>query len=507
MTTTFREVERKYDASEAAFLPDWPELLDVGSLVGPEDQVLRATYYDTADLRLLAAGLTLRHRTGGDDAGWHLKLPAGPDARDEIRVAGATAPEPGTPPPAELRALTRSVTRDTALDPVATLTTARRRWRWTDERGGTVLEVVDDRVTAQRTAEGAAPEAWRELEVELGPDADPALLDRLEGVLAEAGVRRSTSRSKVGRALGGAPADPRPAPGPGSSFADVVLAYLAEQAAAIVRLDPAVRRDAEDAVHQMRVATRRLRSALQAFGRAIDRDRTRDLADELKWLGGVLGAARDLEVLRAQIAEAVAALPPEQVLGPVQARITRFFAGRQAAARLKVLEALDGDRYLALLDALDRLVADPPLTDRAPRRARKELPAVLRTARRRVDRRLAAAESAAGAERDVHLHEARKAAKRLRYAAEAAEPVAGAGARAVVERVKEFQDVLGAHQDAVVSRPILRELAVGAQLDGESAFTFGVLYGRSTVGLPEDEAARAWRRVRAASRGIGHRLE
>jgi CHAD domain-containing protein len=502
MTTTIREVERKYDASEATYLPEWPELVEFGSPAGPDDEVLRATYFDTEDLRLLRAGLTLRHRTGGEDAGWHLKLPAGPDARDEVRLA-AGAPRKGSPPPAQLRALTRSVTRGAVLAPVATITTARRRWRWTDESGRAVLEVVDDRVTAQRTGAGAAPEAWRELEVELGVDADPALLDRLDHVLADAGVRRSGSTSKLGRVLGGPPsAEPRPRTedlDAGSSIGDVALAYLGEQADAIARLDPAVRRDVPDAVHQMRVATRRMRSALQAFGTVVDRDRTREVADELKWLGAVLGNARDLEVLRARISDAVAALPVEDVLGPVQARVTRFFAGREGAARGELLAALDGDRYLALLQGMDRLLADPPLTPGASRRARKALPDVLGRAERRIARHMRAA-GADGPDRDVELHEARKAGKRLRYAAEAAEPVLGKGAGRVVTRVKEFQDVLGEHQDMVVARPLLRELAVGAYLDGESPFTFGVLYGREeTQGhLPEREVAEQWRGVRRA---------
>lgn len=503
MTTTFREIERKYDASEATFLPDWPDLVEFGAPDGPDDAVLRATYFDTADLRLFAAGVTLRHRTGGDDAGWHLKLPAGPDARDEVRVAGP-APGDGAAPPAELRALTRSITRDAPLAPVATLTTARRRWRWTDASGVAVLEVVDDRVTAQRAAPGSAPEAWRELEVELGAEADPALLDRLDEVLRAAGVHRSSSTSKVGRALGGRPpAGPAPRTGDlgkKSSVGDVALAYLADQAEAITRGDPAVRRDLPDAVHQMRVATRRMRSALQAFGRVIDRDRTRELTEELKWLAGVLGAARDLEVLRARIADAIGNLTPEEVLGPVQARVTRFFAGREAAAQADVLAALDGDRYLALLDSIDRLLAEPPLTRRASGRARAELPEVLDRAERRIATHLKAASRSAG-DRDVHLHEARKSAKRLRYAAEAAQPVVPAAGE-VVERLKRFQDLLGEHQDRVVTRPILRELAVGAYLDGESAFTFGVLYGLEEPQghLSDHEVAKEWRRVRRAVR-------
>jgi CHAD domain-containing protein len=94
----------------------------------------------------------------------------------------------------------------------------------------------------------------------------------------------------------------------------------------------------------MRVATRRMRSALQAYGKVIDRSATRALTEELKWLAGVLGDAPDLEVLRARFTDAVDGLPAELVVGPVAARLTRFFAGREADARTALIAAPDSDR-------------------------------------------------------------------------------------------------------------------------------------------------------------------
>ena len=145
-------------------------------------------------------------------------------------------------------------------------------------------------------------ESWREVEVELGTDGDPGLLDNVERRLLDAGIRRSDAQSKLARLLGDRLPAPTPAPrlGRKSTVGEVVLAYLREQSDAIARQDPAVRQDAPGAVHQMRVATRRMRSALQAYGKIIDRAATRELTDELKWLAGVLGDARDLEVLRAR---------------------------------------------------------------------------------------------------------------------------------------------------------------------------------------------------------------
>ena len=244
-------------------------------------------------------------------------------------------------------------------------------------------------------------------------------------------------------------------------------------------------------MHQMRVATRRMRSALQAFGAIVDRDDTRQLTDELKWLAGVLGEARDLEVLRDRFENAVAALDDELVLGPVKAQLTRHFAPLEAAAHEASVAALDSDRYFALLDAVDALVADPPFTPAAREKAVKVLPELVDRTYRRLAKR------AGGARDDVALHEARKAAKRLRYAVEVSEPRFGKRAAKYRKKVKAVQELLGEHQDGVVARPVLRELGAKAQLDGENGFTFGLLHGLETAAAQrvEDRFPEAWRRL------------
>jgi CHAD domain-containing protein len=350
--------------------------------------------------------------------------------------------------------------------------------------------------------------SWREVEVELGGHGDVDLLDRVERRLLEGDVRRSDARSKLGRVLGDRLPASKPVkrPGPKSRVGEVVVAYLGEQAEAIVRGDPAVRQDVPDAVHAMRVATRRLRSALQAYGRVVDRAATRELAGELKWLAGVLGGARDLEVLHGRFTRAVAELPAESVVGPVQARLTRYFAGREAEARSALIAALDSERYLALLGAIDGLLADPPLTRLARGKARRELPAMVGRAHRRVAEHVEAAEGmASGDERDAQWHEARKAAKRLRYAAEAAAPALGKPADRLVKRVKRVQELLGDHQDAVVARPVLREIGMVAHLEGENGFTYGLLHQLQTdIGrLSEGEITQAWRDLRRSVRDLG----
>ena len=169
-----------------------------------------------------------------------------------------------------------------------------------------------------------------------------------------------------------------------------MLAYVRDQVAAISRYDPLVRRDKPDAVHQMRVATRRARSALQAFGGIIEREATGPLCAELTWLAAALGPARDGEVMLARLTAELAAIPPALVTGPVQARVTAHFTAGLAQARQTALAALDGQRYLRLLDDLDALLADPPLTPLAKRKAGKALAKPVRRAARRLQRALAA---------------------------------------------------------------------------------------------------------------------
>jgi CHAD domain-containing protein len=281
-----------------------------------------------------------------------------------------------------------------------------------------------------------------------------------------------------------------------SAAGDVVLAYIGAQAGRLRTLDPLVRGNAPDSVHQMRVAARRLRSTLQAYPAILPKSATRHLRAELKWLGEALGEARDDEVLSAYLLTRLASLPAEQVLGPAQARVRAHFAPREASAREALLEALNSARYYTLAAELDRLLADPPLTATAAERADKVLPRAIGRAYRRTRRRMHQAQRIApGAGRDIALHETRKAAKRARYAAEAAQPALGKKTRRFARRMKAVQSVLGDHHDAVNARATAREIGVRAHLAGENAFTFGLLSERAAHDAADYEAKalRAWK--------------
>jgi len=489
MTTTATETERKYEAPAGTAAPRLSGLPGVAGTSGPDEQTLEAEYFDTEDLRLLRNGITLRRRRGGSDAGWHLKLPAGKDTRREIRLPlgrGRQVPRP-------LAELVRAYTRDAPLRPVAQVSTRRQLLTLLDNGGGSLAEIAADDISARSLGAETAISTWGEVEVEL-TGGGPQLLKAADAQLRRSGLRPSARLAKLERALARwLPAADGGQPAPDGSAGAAVLGYLGQYTAALKAQDPMVRRDEPDSVHQMRVASRRLRSTLQSFGAVIPRPATAHLVAELRWLGGVLGEARDAEVLAGRLRHHLQALPAELVLGPVEARVQGHFAPVQAAARREVLAALDSPRYFALLDTLDQLLADPPLTADAARPAGDVLPGSARRAYRRTDRRLRRARHAPpGPRREAAYHEARKAAKRARYAGEVASPAIGRPARRFTRQLKKIQSVLGDQHDATVARGVDRELGISAHLAGENAFTYGLLYQQEDQ-LASQLPAAAWR--------------
>ncbi|MFD7297644.1 CHAD domain-containing protein [Streptomyces sp. NPDC059897] len=497
MAETKREIERKYDAPTGRFrLPDLLKVPGVSAVVDKGVVELDAVYYDTEDQRLATDRITLRRRTGGDDAGWHLKLPVAlsEGVRDEVQ-----APPSATLPRA-LAGLVRSRVRGDELIPVVRLHSSRDVSHLTGADGSLLAEVCVDAVRAER-ADGERTTAWTEIEVELADGADPEFLGKVEKRLRKAGVERSGSASKLARALEetGAARHAEPqAPARGDTAGDHVLAHLRAQRDALVELDPAVRRDLPDSVHQMRVATRRIRSAFKTYKKVLDPAVTEPVGEELKWLAGELGIDRDREVLTERITGRMDALPRTLLLGPVRGRLRIWAVARRHGSRRHTVAVLDGKRYLDLLRALDALLAEPPLLPRAAKPAAPFFAkAALKDHARLATRIEHALALPAGHDRDLAMHDARKAAKRARYAGETAAPALGKQAKRFARGMKDVQSLLGDHQDSVVAREALRDLAIQAHAAGETAFTWGLLYGQEQASAAdrERELPEVWERA------------
>ena len=195
------EVEQKFDVDDAAVLPDWTQLTEVHAVGDAEARELDARYFDTDDLALGRSRVALRRRTGGPDEGWHVKSSADDGRHEWHWPLGDTEEVP--------EAVAAAITEWAAppFAPLARIRNHRTAFALTDASGGVIAEVVDDRVTA--TAERSGGEtAWREWEVELGPDAPAdrdwrdAFFAGVSRLVASAGGRPAASDSKLRRALG-----------------------------------------------------------------------------------------------------------------------------------------------------------------------------------------------------------------------------------------------------------------------------------------------------------------
>ncbi len=480
-TARYLEVERKFDVAsvgDSTPPPSFHGVTAVAAVQKSPSQSLDAVYFDTPSYDLAANRVTLRRRSGGVDAGWHLKLPAGPETRTEVRAPLDRTAEDAVPD--DLRDLVLAIVRDRPLAPVARISTSRQVQRLHGADGAVLAEFCDDHVTASLLDRPGAEQQWREWELELVdiPDGSattaPELLDRLSDRVLDAGATPAAHSSKLARVLGGVRSTDAPA------YVDPVHRAVAHQVNELLVWDRAVREDADDAVHQMRVTIRKIRSLLQGSADAFELSDPTDISilDELRWLAGLLGVARDAEVLAQRYRRALDGLSPDLIRGRVVERLVDGAMRNYRSGLRQSLAAMRSARYFRLLDSLDALITARPADDPV---AAAAAPLTVDAAYRRVTKATRAARAAGQAGRDEALHRIRKAVKRLRYTAAATD------APLIAERAKAIQSLLGDHQDSVVSRAHLLQQAAAAHAAGEDTFTYGVLYQQ------EDDVAAACR--------------
>ncbi len=291
--------------------------------------------------------------------------------------------------------------------------------------------------------------------------------------------------------------------------------YLSAQLGELRRQEPLVRVGAPDSVHKMRVAARRTRSALATYSPLLGSTDVAGLRDELQWVGTTLGEARDAEVLQARIEALLAALPASAGRHVVSRWIGAELSERQAVGRSRSVELLDSERYARLLDSLGELAERSPKTRGAAEDGRSEVAGlVLRDWKRLRRRSRAAAVTPAGAERDLALHDVRKAAKRLRYAAESAVPVLGERAAALAAGCETLQDLLGEHHDSTVARELVRRMQAEVAADSGPEPVFDTLHAHEEAHAAAVEQAyvaaldlllrdHPGRWLRQSSRGAG----
>jgi CHAD domain-containing protein len=479
----------------------FPELREVAEGVGAEvvePTTLESTYHDTPDLRLARAGAILRYRS---DDGWLVRFqpheaPSGAPgtaqiAQGEHRFDG----DPTTPPDGALD-LVRALVRTARVGPVARLRTRRRRVELHDESGKALGDVTDDEVSVLKGGRVAA--RFRELEVDVDDAAPDPLADAVVARLRAAGAGPPDPTPKIVRALGWRALEPPDVSsiarlGPSPSAGDVVRGALEASVAQLIQHDPGVRLgdDPED-VHQARVATRRLRSSLRTFKSLLEPEWVSSLRDDLRGLGRDLGEVRDTEVLLDRLRARADQLRPDDQ--DAAKRLLNQLLERWDAARSELQDTLRSREYSELLDRLVDAAREPSLLPEAGEPAVTVLPPLVR---KPWDKLRNAVDELEDDPPDESLHAVRIRAKRCRYAAETVAPVIGKEARAFARAIKDLQDVLGEHQDAVVAEQWLREVA--SKSEASETFIAGEL--ASLERLDIERTRQAWPDVwRKASR-------
>jgi CHAD domain-containing protein len=451
---------------------------------------METVYYDTPDLRLARWGVSLRHRRG---EGWTLKLPPTPAPglpsgnlleREEMVFQGGAKK-----PPAGALAIVRAYVRKAELVPVAHLSTLRRRVRLVDGSGARLAEVVDDEVSVRDGRRVAA--RFREIEVEVSSpeNGSSGIAETLVARLRGAGAGAPDPTPKHIRALGPrAMEPPEVAPQPiqaDSPARDVIKYVLAESIASLLKHDPIVRTSGDpEAVHQARVATRKLRSHLRTFGPLLDPEWTEPLRIELGWLAMGLGAVRDQEVLLERLRDRARSLPASDHRSA--ASLLHNLEVEIADLRNKLLEEMSSLRYVDLLERLVLAAHSPATLPEADQPASQVLPPLAAGPWKKLR---SAIQKLPDVPTDPELHRIRILAKRARYAAEAVAPIVGKAATDFARAAAKLQTILGEHQDSVTAQAWLR----ATRISGRRAFVAGELIALEHIAAKE--ARTKWPKV------------
>ena len=400
-------------------------------------RLLTSTYYDTSQYDLAHAGITLRHRVERGKRAWQLKLALMKD-RQELELTDRQSV-----PPTLFRDLLFLHLGQRQLIPVATLRVWRAGIRVRMDHTP-VADVTLDHVSVMK--DGAVLQRFRELEIEQVNGKDSALPD-LERQLRRAGAEDHDGRPKLFRALSLVTSGPEPPPAWDAPALTHVKWALARHVRWLLAHDPGTRLGREpESLHQMRVATRQLRAILRAARPLLVPEWADSLRDELRWLGRVLGPARDLDVQLAYFREEATALDARD-RRPLTQFIAHLEAQRKNVQEI-LLNELKSERYLDLIRRLQQAPHDPTAVESTVtlRDLAKQEFTKLRNAIRQVG----------DSPNNARIHKIRIRTKRTRYAAELAEPTVGKPATRFINKARVVQDVLGMYQDAIQAEAHIR---------------------------------------------------
>ena len=476
------ERELKLETPEDFELSRLPLQLNGFDSTPTEIARLHTIYYDTDDYRLARWGASLRYRHA---EGWTLKIPVASEdgalAREE-----RTFESPQEIVPGQALDLATAFTRGRPLAPVTELRTIRTKRDLRDASGAKVAEIVEDDVHVIEQMH--VSKRFRQIEIELDDGTEERVLKKIRHALQDCGAGDRDALPKNVRALGLSRADELDLPdiGKRSSIGDVFRATFGRAVQDLVRNDAKLRvRSDEDAIHQARVAVRKLRSHLRTFESVLDPHWAGSLRARLERIGDRLGEARNADVMLNRI-EADA-----QEIEEDATALLEPLKREQERTHSSVSAMLREGQYITLLDDVIDAAKRPfflaGTADKAGDVDRDVVGRVWRKLRKTVRQR-------SRPPSDEDLHEIRKKAKNLRYAAEAFEPVRGKLAR-VARSAERLQTLLGDQHDAVAASRLLK----GKALASAAEFLAAQLAVREHVTSRDGRRRwkRCWRRVGA----------
>ena len=510
MSDTHLEIERTYDLPEGGALPD---LIGVGGVLRTDHQdpfELDATYWDTERYDLVAARVTVRRRTGGPDAGWHIKRSESDTIRHEQHFP---LTDDADAVPDEVLAALFTERRGRGLRPVVRITTTRTVTRLLDEDGDQIAELADDQVTAQRLDDDApeTPRTWREVEVETVGGVDPQvaheLFAALDGRFAAVGAGPAAVSSKLARGLDGAPAARlRSAEKPEKGTAARALTKrLRKLRSGLLEQEALLRSGGQADLRETAEIALGLAAVTGSYRPAFPATETVDRAVEAaEGLAAVTARAALADYLVERLPRASTPAQDALVDAMTRERILAATRERRAVAVRDVVAFLHGEPFLELLDVLDDAVERPEPTAwalRSPKKVAQDVSAVEKPRVRELVRDAVGEddETTAVLERETAAREATELAWRAATRARKAMDVLRDDAfpHALWTRIGDAADVLTERVRSLHSLDVLRVHSGIAERGGEGTFGYGVLAG-DRVRLAEesyDEAVQALNRV------------
>ena len=418
------EREIKFHVPPRFQIPD-----NVGIPISP--RVFTSTYYDSEQHRLGQLGLTLRKRVEKGQGVWQLKIPSG-EYRIELEIDSGSHHIPGQ----FLELLTGFFRKHEPVQ-LGKLRTWRTGWL-VQEEGKFVAEVVLDSVALLQ--ENKIISRFREMELEL-KEGKPSHLTFLRKTLQKAGAKPKALQPKIFQALQLPYPIADPQVDPTASPSEHIRAKLQAQINQMLIHDPGTRlgRDIE-ALHQMRVATRRMRAIFRSVRTFLEPEWTKKIRQEVGWIGSLLGEVRDWDVLLESLSKEYFGMNSKEERAFLH--IQKIFQDERSLARGRLLEGLGSDRYVDLLNTLEDSLGHLPF--------QSDHPTMADLARKAFAKLEECVESTQGRFPEQELHHIRILVKRARYTVELSEPFLRKHAKRFLQQAKSLQDVLGQHQDALV---------------------------------------------------------